>query len=198
MRAPLIVCLSCTVALASFVACGGEATPPAATPIAAIASATPPPPPPPSGSGAPESDKATWKKDAVAKNCHTAKPVGDFTAAVTGMAKNCVGTSMHQLGAATTGTGQASSASMVTTVPLKAKANHCYRVFGLAESTVTDFDIAVMDSAGKSAGEDGTDGNDAIALEDGAICFKTDDAANVNTAVAAGQGKFAVEIWSDE
>jgi hypothetical protein len=124
--------------------------------------------------------------------------VGDFTAAVTGMAQACVGTSMKQLGAATTGTGEASTASMVTTIPLKAKANHCYRVFGLADSTVTDFDIAVIDSAGKSTGEDGTDGNDAIALEDGAICFKADDSVNVNTAVASGKGKFAVEIWSDQ
>jgi hypothetical protein len=174
------------------VACGGSAPPPAAAPAA---SATPAPP---SASGSPESDKATWKKDAPAKNCHTAKPQGDFTAAVTAMAQNCVGTTMHQLGSATTGTGQASTSSMVTTIPLKAKANHCYRIFGLADSTVSDFDIAVIDSNGKSAGEDGTDGNDAIALEDGAICFKIDDAANVNTAVASGQGKFAVEIWSDQ
>jgi hypothetical protein len=86
---------------------------------------------------------------------------------------------------------------MVKTIPLAAKANHCYRVFGLAEPTVTDFDIAIMDSAGKLAGEDTTDANDAIVLEDGVICFTADDAANVNTAVATGQGKWAVEIWSD-
>ena len=35
-------------------------------------------------------------------------------------------------------------------------------------------------------------------FEDGAICFKTDDTVNVNTAVASGKGKFAVEIWSDQ
>jgi hypothetical protein len=197
MRAPFIVSLSCTAILASLVACGGSAPPPAATPISTI-DASAPPPAPSTGAASPDSDKVTWKKDAPAKNCHTAKAAGDYTAAVTGMAKNCVGATMHQLGKATTGTGQASTASMVTTIPLKAKANHCYRAFGLADTTVTDFDIAIIDSAGKSAGEDGTDGNDAIAMEDGSICFKTDDAANVNTAVASGQGKFAVEIWSDE
>jgi hypothetical protein len=181
------------VIVASLAACGGQSPPPAATPAPV---ATPAPAATPSGS--PDSDKVSWKKDAPAKNCHTAKPSGDYTAAVTAMASACVGPTMHQLGAATTGTGQASTASMVTTIPLKAKANHCYRVFGLADTTVTDFDIALIDSAGKSAGEDGTDGNDAIALEDGAICFKADDAVNVNTAVASGQGKFAVEIWSDQ
>jgi hypothetical protein len=196
MRAPLFVTLSSPVILAAFVACGGSSPPPAATAALPAASATPAVPS--TASTSPDSDKVTWKKDAPAKNCHTAKPVGDYTAAVTGMAKNCVGATMHQLGSATTGTGQASTASMVTTIPLKAKANHCYRAFGLADSSVSDFDIAIIDSAGKSAGEDGTDGNDAIALEDGSICFKVDDTANVNTAVASGQGKFAVEIWSDE
>ncbi len=195
MRAPFIVGLSSTVILATLVACGGST--PAPAPVPSVAPA-PPMPPQQSASGSPESDKVTWKKDVPAKNCHTAKPMGDYSAAVTGMAKTCVGATMHQLGSTTTGTGQASTASMVTTIPLAAKANHCYRVFGLADTTVTDFDIAVIDSAGKSAGEDGTDGNDAIALEDGAICFKVDDAANVNTAVASGQGKFAVEIWSDQ
>jgi len=196
MRSPLFLCLSSTVILASLVACGGET--PAVAPAPSASAAPTPPPTPTTASGTPESDKVTWKKDSTPKNCHTAKPVGDYTAAVTAMAKTCVGATMHQLGAATTGTGQASTSSMVTTIPLQAKANHCYRIFGLADSSVADFDIAVMDSAGKSAGEDGTDGNDAIALEDGSICFKVDDTANVNTAVASGQGKFAVEIWSDQ
>jgi len=102
---------------------------------------------------------------------------------------------MHKLGTTTTGTG--SGSAMVTAIPLKAQANHCYRFFGLAEATVTDFDIAVIDSAGKSCGEDLNDNNDAIVLEDGNICFTADDAVNVNAAVASGQGKWAVEIWSD-
>jgi hypothetical protein len=117
---------------------------------------------------------------------------------VTAIAGACVDTKkMHQVGQPTTGEGTASTATMVKTIPLKAQANHCYRIFGLADPTVTDFDIAVMDSAGKSVGEDLTDSNDAIVLEQGTFCFKQDDAVNVNTAVAAGNGKWAVEIWSD-
>jgi hypothetical protein len=140
----------------------------------------------------------TWKKDVSKKNCHGAAKGPDLAASVTAIASACVDTTkMHQLGSTTKGEGVASSATMVKAVPLAAKANHCYRIFGLAEPTVTDFDIAVMDSAGKSAGEDTTDTNDAIVLEDGAICFTQDDAATVNMATATGKGKWAVEIWSD-
>ena len=145
----------------------------------------------------PESDKVTWKKDG--KNCHTNdKGAGDLAASVTTMAKGCVDTSkMKMLGQPTQRKG-AETGQMVTPIVLNAKANHCYRVFGLAQASVTDFDIAVMDSAGKSAGEDLTDSNDAIVLEDGAICFKVDDTAAVNAAVASGAGNWVVEIWSDE
>jgi hypothetical protein len=147
----------------------------------------------------PESGKVTWKRDVPKKNCHSSAKGADLVSSVTAIASACIDTSkMHQLGSPTTGEGQASSATMVKTIPLAGKANHCYRIFGLAEPTVTDFDIAVMDSAGKSAGEDTTDTNDAIVLEDGAICFTQDDAATVNTAVATGKGKWAVEIWSDQ
>ncbi len=150
----------------------------------------------------PDSDKVTWKQVAPAKQCHPTKPAaGELVAALTAMASNCVDTSkMHLLGSPSRGEGREGNQQtdpMVTRIPLKALANHCYRVFGLAEPTVKDFDIAVMDSSGKSAGEDLTDSNDAIVLEDGAICFKQDDNVSVNAAVAKGSGKWAVEIWSD-
>ncbi len=136
----------------------------------------------------PESDKVTWKTGA--KSCHLAMKGPDLAATTTAIANGCVDTTkMHQVGSPTTGEGQASSATMVKTIPLAAKANHCYRVLGLAEPTVTDFDVAIMDSAGKLAGEDTTDSNDAIVLEDGAICFNVDDNVNVNTAVAMRAGE---------
>ncbi|HEY2513349.1 MAG TPA: hypothetical protein VGI39_20915 [Polyangiaceae bacterium] len=144
----------------------------------------------------PESDKVSWKADG--KSCHPNTKAVDLVAGVTAIANGCVDTkAMHQVGQPTTGQGAASTATMVQTIPLKGQANHCYRVFGLADPTVTDFDIAIMDSAGKSIGEDLTDSNDAIVLENGSFCFKQDDTANVNTAVAAGTGKWAVEIWSN-
>jgi hypothetical protein len=182
---------------ASLVACGGSAPPPASQGSVAAVTATSANPPAVKATK-PESDKVTWKKDPVAKNCHKASATADLVSATTGIAGSCVDvTKMKVFGSPTSGEGQASTDTMVKSIPLAAKANHCYRVFGLAEATVTDFDIAVMDSAGKLAGEDTTDANDAIVLEDGSICFSQDDAAMVNTAVAAGKGKWAVEIWSD-
>jgi hypothetical protein len=197
-RLPRLACLPLAACVfVSLAGCGGSPPPPAAsgtteslgakttTPAAVKASK-------------PESDKVTWKKDASAKNCHQPLKGTDLAAATTSVASVCVDAmKMHQLGTPTSGEGQASTDTMVKSIPLAAKANHCYRVFGTAESTVTDFDIAVMDSAGKLAGEDTTDSNDAIVLEDGAICFTADDNAMVNTAVATGKGKWAVEIWGD-
>jgi hypothetical protein len=155
------------------------------------------------GPSAPESDKVTWKRDSP-KNCHTGnKGDGDLVAAVTSMASSCVGGKMKPLGAPLTGEGGSASSGhpgeMIKQFPLKAQANHCYRVFGISQAaTVKDFDVAIVDSATKSTGEDLTDGNDAIALEDGSICFKVDDDAFVNVAVGDGFGKWAVVIMSDQ
>ena len=197
LSAPRVASPFFLVSFATLVACGGSAPPPADTP--SVASVVAPVASPPAVKvGKPESDKVTWKPDAAAKNCHKKASAPDLVASTTAIASGCVDTTkMHQLGTPTSGEGQASTATMVKSIPLAAKANHCYRVFGLAELTVTDFDIAIMDSAGKLAGEDTTDTNDAIVLEDGSICFSQDDAASVNTAVSVGKGKWAVEIWSD-
>ena len=188
-------------------ACGGSdassappasatAAPSAPDPLATTAAKDPTVPKP---KAHPASDKVTWKDDP--KQCRAVPASGDLTSAVGTMAANCLDTkTMHLLGAAHLGEGRAGdhkSDPMVTRIPLEAKANHCYRVFGLAEPSVKDFDVAVMDSTGKSAGEDLTDSNDAIVLEAGHMCFKQDDNASVNVAVAKGSGKWAVEIWSD-
>jgi hypothetical protein len=192
---------SVLMGLLTVAACGDSAPPPAtpAAPPAAVAPAAPAAPAAVDPSAPkPESAKVTWKKDAPKKNCHGSAKGADLVASVTAIAGACIDTTkMHQVGSPTSGEGTASTATMVKTISLAAKANHCYRIFGLAESTVTDFDVAVMDSAGKSAGEDTTDTNDAVVLEDGSICFTQDDAATVNTAVATGKGKWAIEVWSD-
>jgi hypothetical protein len=202
MRFPLLSSSVVPVlGLLTLAACGDSTPPPAspaAPPAASAAAAAPAAPAVDPNAPKPESAKVTWKKDPAKKNCHSSARAADLTSSVPAIATGCIDASkMKQVGSPTTGEGQSSSATMVKSIPLAAKANHCYRIFGLAEPTVTDFDIAVMDSAGKSAGEDTTDTNDAIVLEDGSICFTQDDAATVNTAVATGKGKWAVEIWSD-
>jgi hypothetical protein len=175
-------------------ACGGGSAPPPSTSTSSPATAASANPNAPKLLTKPESDKVTWKKDATGKKCHTGAKTGD-TASVAAMSKLCVDSTMKKVGA--TITGQGGGDTIVKQIPLQAEANKCYRVFGIADATVTDFDIAVMDSAGKEIAEDVLDSNDAIVMEDGAFCFTTADTASVNVATATGQGKWAVEIWSN-
>jgi hypothetical protein len=185
----LFVTVSILSALAA--ACGGGAAGPGAANASTTAGGDPSLPKP---ATKPESDKVTWKKDASPKSCHTGGKTGD-AASVTAMTNACVDKKMHLVGQ--TNMGEGSRDKMVTTLPLKAEANHCYRVVGVADASVTDFDIAVMDSAGKLIGEDLLDSNDAVVLEDGVFCFKADDAVSVNVACASGAGKWAVSIFAD-
>jgi hypothetical protein len=145
----------------------------------------------------PDSDKVTWKQGAPYASCHNDVKTGaDLVAGVTAMATACAGlTKMHQIGATVQGTRQ--NLDPAQAIPLHAEANHCYRVYGLSDASLQDLDIAIMDSTGKSAGEDGSDSPDAVVLEDGEICFSQADEVKVNVAAGSGGGKFAVEIWGD-
>ncbi len=187
--------LTLSISLMAAACGGGAAGPGAASPGAATPSSASGDPSLPKPATKPDSDKVTWKKDASPKSCHTGAKSGDPAANVAGMSDACVDKKMHLVGQ--TEKGEGSRDKMVKTLPLKAEANKCYRVVGIADATVTDLDIAVMDSAGKSVAEDLGDTNDAAVLEDGVFCFKEADAATINVAVAAGQGKWAVQVWSD-
>jgi hypothetical protein len=203
MRAPLFghlwfPALLVTTLAVTLVGCGGNAATPGST-TPGLQSGNPPVQ---KGPTSPESDKVTWKKDAAPKSCHTGnKGDGDLSAGVLAMAGACVDKKMKQVGAVLTGEGGGAAAGtpggMIKQFPLKAQANHCYRVLGLAQASVTDFDIAIVDSAVKNCGEDLTDGNDAVVLEDGVVCFKVDDDVNINAAVGAGSGKWALVVFSD-
>jgi hypothetical protein len=145
----------------------------------------------------PDSDKVTWKQGAPYASCHNDVKTGaDLVAGVTAMAQGCAAlTKMHQIGATVQGTRQ--NLDPAQAIPLHAEAKHCYRVYGLSEGALQDLDIAIVDSAGKSTGEDGSDSPDAVVLEDGEICFTQADDVKVNVAAGSGGGKFAVEIWGD-
>jgi len=81
--------------------------------------------------------------------------------------------------------------------PLKAEANHCYRVYAQAAEGIKDLDLAIKDSAGAVAGEDSTDDASPVVMEDGAVCFKEKDAATVVVSVGMGGGAYALQIWAD-
>ena len=191
--ASLVPLALCAVASAS---CGGESAA-AAPPTTAVQAKSSPDVAAPKAPDHPDSDKVTWKKDATLAQCHNDVKTGaDLVAGVTAMATACTGqTKMHQIGQ--TVQGSRKNLDPALTIPLQAQANHCYRVYGLSEDALKDLDIAVIDSAGKSAGEDGSDSPDAVVLEDGEICFKQADNVSVNVVAGDGNGKFAVEIWGD-
>lgn len=177
-------------------ACGGGDTPPAnnASSLAAqqakLDKANEPPLP-----TKPDSDKVTWKQDPSFAKCHNDVKTGaDLVAGVTAMAQGCAGTmKMHQIGQTTQDTFK--NLDQAHPIALHAESGKCYRVYGLSEDALQDLDIAIIDSAGKACGEDGSDSPDAVVLEDGEICFSATDDVQVNVAAGNGNGKYAVQIW---
>jgi hypothetical protein len=138
-----------------------------------------------------------WKQGAAMASCHNDVKTGkDLSAGVAAMAQGCAALlKMHRIGQPVQGSRQ--NLDPAQTIPLHVEANHCYRIYGLSEDSLQDLDIAVIDSAGKAAGEDGSDSPDAVVLEDGELCFSQADDVKVNVAAGNGGGKFVVEIWGD-
>jgi hypothetical protein len=209
----LLVC----AAIAPFaitVACGGDKKPPVDGPPTPTASATDsvattptdtttssaPTPPPSAEPPAVEkkSKKADKKQDASFAACHKDyKPGGKSVEGdVTKLAKSCEkATSMKLVGKMITAKQDAEGKPQ--TYPLKAAAGKCYRVYAESETGIKDLDLAIKDSNGDIAGEDSTDDPSPIVLEDGAVCFKEADDAQVIVSVGMGKGKYALQIWSD-
>jgi hypothetical protein len=170
-----------------------EATDAAAPSESASAAAAPAP-------AKPASTKASPKNDPAWATCHqNFKPKGkdkDVSKDVATLAKSCAkATKLKQVGK--TITGKQSDSGSPQTYPLKAQANHCYRVYAQAGDGIKDLDVAIKDSAGAVAGEDSTDNATAIVLDDGAVCFKEADAATVVVSVGSGSGAYALQIWGD-
>jgi hypothetical protein len=198
-------------------ACGGG-TPPATDPTAASASSSdapvatvPPmpsdsasvttPTPPPSAEPAPidkSSKKATKKQDASWADCHAKLRLsGSAEAAVGTMGKACAKVTGMKLHGKTI-SGKQDAEGQPDKFPLMAQAGKCYRAYAYADKGITDLDLVILDSVGDTAGEDSTDDPSPVVMEDGAVCFKVQDAATVVVSVGAGKGKYALQIWSDE
>ena len=102
---------------------------------------------------------------------------------------------MHQIDQTVVGTQQAHETPFA--IPVQVEANHCYRAFGMAASSLLDLNLAFVDSVGRIAAADATVGAIAVALEDGVVCFSQADDVKLNVSSGNGGGKFAVQIWSD-
>jgi hypothetical protein len=169
--------------------CGGGAKP-----AAAPAPATLDP------SSLPASTKAETKTDPAFASCHNKyKPTSndkDVASDLAAMAGGCAAaTKMTKLGS--TLTGQLSDKTGPLTFPMSAQAGKCYRVYGMAQSTMQDFDVVIIDSSNALVSEDTTDDVSPVIAEDGKVCFKATDSATIRASAGAGAGTFALEVWSD-
>jgi hypothetical protein len=176
--------LALRLLLVGAAACAEPATPPAVTAHA-------------SAPDHPDSEWATWKRDPALAACHAhVEAQQDLVAGVAAMAQACAQASrMHQIDQTVVGTKQAHETPFA--IPVHVEADHCYRAFALAASSLLDLDVAFVDSLGRSAGGDETEGSVAVALEDGAVCFSQADDVTLSVSSRNGGGKFALQIWAD-
>jgi hypothetical protein len=177
------------VGLLCLAACGGGAKPAAAPTPASLDPAA-----------LPASTKVETKNDPAFASCHSSfKPASadkDVASDVAAMAKGCATiTKMSKVG--DTLSGQLSEKGTPVTFPLSAQAGKCYRVYGISQSTMQDFDLVIIDSANALVAQDTTDDVSPVIVEDGKVCFKSADASTLRASAGAGAGTFALEVWSD-
>jgi hypothetical protein len=166
-------------------ACAEDAAAPApATPRAA-------------GPDQPDSPWAKWKHEPALAACHAAaRAQDDLPAGVEALGEACAAAGrMHPIGQMVVGTQQAHAAPFE--IPMHVEADHCYRAYGMGAFSLLDLNVVFVDSLGRSAGGDASEGPIAVALEDGAVCFSQADDVKVNVSSGNGGGKFAVAIWAD-
>jgi hypothetical protein len=76
-----------------------------------------------------------------------------------------------------------------------ASAGDCFRVFAVAEPSVQDLDVEVLDPAGKRVAWDTSDDRWPIALPDGPFCALSDGEYRAVVRAASGSGRYAIEVW---
>ncbi|HEX7664793.1 MAG TPA: hypothetical protein VF407_09790 [Polyangiaceae bacterium] len=118
------------------------------------------------------------------------------TADVGAIVKACAApTSLKPSGAVLSGSQKPDAVAQK--FPFAAQAGHCYRAYGSAAPSVTDFSVFVLDSAGATAASGHSEGARAIAPANGSVCFKENDAAQIVVTIGRGAGTFAVQVTSD-
>lgn len=175
-----------------------SAAAPAASSATAAASAAPSASATPAPAPNPGSKKVTKKAEASWAACHQSFKAGnkEVSKDVDAMAKACAAVTKMKL-VGKTFTGRQGDQDPPQSFPLKAEANHCYRVYAQAADGIKDLDLAIKDSTGAIAGEDTTDDPSPVVLEDGAVCFTEADSASVIVSVGMGKGAYAVQVWGD-
>jgi len=127
--------------------------------------------------------------------CHQGfHPAGDTAKAVDALATGCAGvTQMRPVGSAMTGTQNAVS-SQPMTYKFHGQAKHCYRLYGVASSSVKSLVAVVADSDGAEIAEYHTDDVSPVIAPDEAMCFADDADAQVTVSVGIGDGAYALSM----
>lgn len=183
-----LLSLGCALT-ASCSSCSGHPPPPAtAPPVRAL------------NADLPASNRAETRSDPTFARCRAAfKPASDdadVAASVDAMAKGCAdATKMKKLGSTLEGEAREKVAPVI--FPLAVQAERCYRIYGISQRSILNFNISWVDSVGALIAQDTTDDARPVVSEDGKICFKVSDVTTIRASAAAGEGKFALQVWED-
>ena len=194
-RKPAVTAATATTPERTAVPPSAPAEPPTALPNEALASSNESALAPELG---PISSKTTPKTDATWAACYQKlKSKGvDPARDVAMLASACqAATKMKLVGS--TIAGKQSDSDPPQSYPLRAEAQHCYRVFAQADAHIEELRVAIEDSSGSVAAQDSAAGGAVVVTRDGAICFREGDAAAVVVSVGHGGGTYALQVWGD-
>jgi hypothetical protein len=91
--------------------------------------------------------------------------------------------------------GTVSEGAPGTTSTFEAKRGECYRVFAVAEATVSDLDVTVHSSRGAPVAADHGEDTWPIVQPDRPFCPLENDRYTLEIAAHRGHGRVAAEVW---
>jgi hypothetical protein len=80
-------------------------------------------------------------------------------------------------------------------MPLEAKRGSCYRIFAVAEASVTDLDVVVRSSRGVSIAQDHGEDRWPVVQPDRPICPLENDLMTIELTARRGKGRAVAEVW---
>lgn len=199
MRAPLLCALILTIA------CGGKNEPvkqpvnvtvdagPAA-PVLTVSTLPSAKAPPPLDFGSPLVERrarAEWAQcsKAIVRNASASTTLADVT-------KACgAATGLHAGPAPSL--GKSSASADATAIPIHVDKGKCLRVYATASPSVKAFVVIVKDASGRPAAIYKADDLDNAIAPPEALCFRETQDATLSLSFGAGDGDYAVQVWTD-
>jgi hypothetical protein len=80
-------------------------------------------------------------------------------------------------------------------LPLEVRQGDCFRIFAVAESTVSDLAVVVRDPKGGPIASDHNNDRWPILNPDGPFCLVDAGKYSVEVRARQGKGKYALQIW---